>query len=525
MPATTSKIAPKTTNGYRPRNGPRDGGRNGYGQTRHGAKGSRSSETDVVRKLVTDLGRSINALSKRLDNIENRGPDRKRDGQTKATAKKAGPPSTERSNNDDFAAVSKSLYRIVQVRHHESNWEQLPKSIEQRLSKLASDIKPPVPDSYLQSALQAATTAYGKTIADIVRQHLERKRHELEAAAAKLNPVDVDRARTIAGKYLSTRLGKRLDDERRATMLDDAVAKIGSGHRPAAGALVQGGSDTRAETEFQPAPARRRPAQRTTVETPAERKRKAESTPPTAVQNRFEIFAEMERIEVLSDNEDDIEPEVEIERQPARPAAPKPTPKKARTSTDSFRTRAGVHVYCGDKDQWTAAPEMATKTMVIGDSNMRDAPEVPDEWEIHSMPGAKLEHVTRLVRRMKENLTDDHSLCHVIIQVGINHRSHLSTVVCRYEMTNIMEELDDVGIRSSFCGISIPSKRPKAEVDRIREINEMARNQWPYGRYIEPLTDKQIAIKASDVMFRIHHTPETIGAVVDKMVAHDRLVF
>lgn len=494
---------------------------------RKGANGRKSDETDVVRKLVTDLGKSINALSKRLDQIENRGPDHKPDRQTKATAKKAGPPSTERSNNDDFAAVSKSLYRIVQVRHHESNWEQLPKSIELRLSKLASDIKPPVPDSYLNSALQAATTAYGKTIAGIVRQHLERKRCELEAAAGKLNPVDVERAKAIAGKYLSTRLGKRLDEKRRTTMLDDAVAKIGSGHRPATSAQDEDGSSTRAESEFQPAPARRRrPVQRTTVETPVERKRKAESTPPTSVQNRFEVFAEMERIEVLSDgDDDDIEPEDEIERQPARPAVPKPTPKKARTSPDSYRTKAGVHVYRGDKNQWTATPEMATRTMVIADSNMHDAPEVPDEWEIHSMPGAKLEHATGLVRRMKENLTENHRLCHVIIQVGINHRSQLSTVVCRYEMANIIEELDDVGIRSSFCGISIPSKRPTAEVDRVREINEMARKHWPIGRFIEPLTDKQIGIKGSDVMFGIHHTPETIGAVVDKMVEHDRWVF
>ena len=61
-----------------------------------------------------------------------------------ATELRAGIHHTTKSINDDFAACVKDIYRIVQLKHHETNWEELPKSLAQRLKRFAGEINPPM---------------------------------------------------------------------------------------------------------------------------------------------------------------------------------------------------------------------------------------------------------------------------------------------------------------------------------------------------------------------------------------------
>ena len=61
-----------------------------------------------------------------------------------ATELRAGIHHTTKSINDDFAACVKDIYRIVQLKHHETNWEELPKSLVQRLERFAGDISLPM---------------------------------------------------------------------------------------------------------------------------------------------------------------------------------------------------------------------------------------------------------------------------------------------------------------------------------------------------------------------------------------------
>ena len=42
------------------------------------------------------------------------------------------------------AACVKDIYRTVQLKHHETNWEELPKSLAQRLKIFAGEINPPM---------------------------------------------------------------------------------------------------------------------------------------------------------------------------------------------------------------------------------------------------------------------------------------------------------------------------------------------------------------------------------------------
>jgi hypothetical protein len=496
---------PRKTNNYRKRNG-----RHGPGQTQIGKKPNGSNG---LNKVIEDIGKTLASLSKRLENVENRGPDRQPERLKEAGKPKAGPLITQRSNNDEFAVVSKSIYRMVQIQHHQSNWQQLPKSIDDRLSKLANDIKPPMADKYLRSTIDAATKSFGETITNIVRQHLERKRLELETAAIQMNPVDVDQARTVADKYLTNRLGKRLDADSRSKMLDEAVSKIGSTTRQQS-KTASVDMDADGYQTVRKSTSGRKPQQSRKPDQLVDRsKRKAECSPTTAALNRYQVLADIERIEVL---DTDVEESDENE-QPSPTRVTKPTPKKLKT-IECPRTPAGVHVYTGDKTKWMIEPKPETKILIVGDSNMRDAPRVPAEWEIHSLPGAKLNHVTSMLRRMKQQLPKDTNLKHVIIQVGINHRSSLTSKY-EYDLGEISDEISDIGVSSSYCGIAVDCRRlPENEVEKINEINNYVKTVW-MNSYIDPLPETEIRIQESDV-FGIHYTRETIGKIVNRMVDH-----
>ena len=513
-------------NGFRPRN-VKNGNRkwNGRRFDRKRNADAKPERTNRLDKVIEDIGKTLAAFSRRLEIVENRGPDRHPERQSEAKKPKAGPLITQRSNNDDFAAVSKSIYRMVQVRHHESNWQQLPKSIDDRLSKLATDIKPPMTDKYLESAIQAATKSFGETITNIVQSHLQKKRCELDMAAAKLNPVDVDQAKTIADKYLANRLGKRLTADRRATMVDDAVKKIGSSMpaRSAATAVATDATAVAMDADgyqmVRRSPHGRKAEENQKPEQTADRpKRKADAS-PVQVSNRYGVLASMEGIDQI---ESDVESNEESRRGSPNVAV-NPTPQKKLKKSDYYRTPWGVNVYTGNKDEWTIQPKPETRILVVGDSNLRDSPEVPVEWEIHSLPGAKLEHVTKMLRRMKTILPANNKLNGIVIQVGINHRSSFSSLY-KYEMRDIIDEINEMDVQSSYCGVAISSsKRPMTEIQKVNEINAHAKKLWQ-SNYIDALPETEVVIKNNDI-YGTHYTRDTIRKVIERIYNHCQSVF
>jgi len=96
----------------------------------------------------------------------------------------AGPRHTTKSDNDDFAGCVKDVYRIVQLKHHESNWQELPKSLARRLERFAGDINPPMVDQELRSKMEQLTNTYAESICDTVQKHIGRKLLETGTAAA-----------------------------------------------------------------------------------------------------------------------------------------------------------------------------------------------------------------------------------------------------------------------------------------------------------------------------------------------------
>lgn len=432
-----------------------------------------------LRRVIDDMGNTIAALTERLETMKS--------GRTNKTTRV--PPSTNfaaTSHNDDFAPVCKTLYRWVQINHHRTNWERLPKSIDQRLNRLTDDIKPPMTDDGLRSALADANKQFGEKIRSLVSLHLRTKQTETELVLGGLDPTDVDRAKNVASKYLNNHLGRRLLASRRDDLLDIAAAMVGSKRGTQQSPYAE--RNKRAVTPPNTAPDRRDPPA-------SQRKRRATDTPRGHDTDRMVL-------------------DVDADDDTVRPSPPNQTTKKHKPSADHTQTNFGVYQYIGAKDTWTIAPDETTTCVVIGDSNLRNVSRIPPNWEVHSLAGAHLNHVTGAIRRLK---CRDAQKVDVIVQAGINHRDRIDDTV-ETELQRLASEAEQNQHiwRIFFAGVATPSSLPDEQADNIRSLNTMYAQIAHSDKYIAPIPAEDVNINATD-HFGIHHTTETADKIMYKI--------
>lgn len=486
-----------------------------------------------VREMLVKLGNSLDSLSKRLDWIEGRGPDHNRGRSNWNREQQTGPRLTEpimRSSNRDFGEVSKVLYKMVQLRHHEGNWSTLPKSIDRRLQQLEADIKPPQPDDEFRSAMKEATTEYGERICTLVRGHIRKQQAVAKDEASHLNPEDLDLAQQVASKYLTNRLGKRFDESRKLVMLQDAGKFVGTrGLRPP---VDEDGFTTVVARKA--TPTRTSPIEMTEGST-RKRPRSSESPNPVILSNRFESLQQDD----VPAGEDEVE---QVSRQPlgkrryasvqqdaghkesvsltqsvnnvitGRPETTEQEPHGLQPSGNRIQSARGVYIYSGPKEHWKIKPATTTQVVVLGDSNLRLVKKIPEKWEVHCYPGAKFYHITSLVKSI--NKSD--ALKHVIVQAGINHRSQFSEDYMG-QLDEMVKALNDMDVKVSATGVSMSKNyRPEIEYANIIDLNLDLKFRFDY---IEALPEVDIVTAPGD-KYGTHHTQATVDKVIGSMVTH-----
>ena len=434
-----------------------------------------------IHQLLQQVNNCVSILSTRVGKLENRGPDSITDKPTRATTRSAGPSTHINNNvihstNPDFPEVCKSVYRQVQLRHHLDNWTSLPKSLQDRLKKLVQDINPPMSNEDFRRQLTAATDDYIDKIVDVVKRHMKQCLIQKEADAGGLSRVDIDRATDVATKYLTTRLGRRLDATKRTALVKNAADTIGRHFQPPPSlpANIQASSPPLPSMDDQwhvvGSP-------RTVPFTPG--KRKAQSSPiVTPTSNRFQILDGDVEDHDDDDDDDDSDPsslhppvqhsttkprqEPTSKSRSVHPSQPvQPSAKKAKTfvpvqhspkqvqtarssrsllqdatskpasqpppksSLASGHPHSGVQIYSdgGDDYDWRIHPHRDTHTVVVGDFNLRHITGIPDGWEIHCRPDANLYQTLQALHGLPK---DPPGHYHVIIQSGINHRNDSS---------------------------------------------------------------------------------------------------
>ena len=472
---------------------------------------------------------TLQTVMARLMFLENRGPDRVGLAQaprgTDQVRKQPNKPATTTgprlpdttSVNSDFASVSKCLYRFVQLQHHAENWRKLPESLAKRMKKFASDINPPMPDAGLKEAIATAADEFGQRICAIVRRHLDAKLAVNEVEASTMDNRDLDKAKLVADKFLSTRLGRRIDGARKQLLLDDAATKIGAGRSRSVTTDGEGLALLAAR------PSTSKPAATTDDEgfvLPAARpttgkRQRALSSPsstPIPCSNPFAVLADES---------------VEEDRQHLqRPQTPKKArrdsdvqpPSSGRTSRAARITRvpSRVHVHEGPKNTWSLEPSNDTRVLVIGDSNLRhvDATALPDDWEVHSFPGCKFKHVSAIASRC----TPPTALKHVIVQVGINHRDEGVDSRPDLEIARMARFTRDLCKSVSVTGLSVADTLDSQALQMVGIINRILKDSRDL-HYIEPLGFDEVGI-ADPLGSGIHHDEATVARIMSSMVAH-----
>jgi hypothetical protein len=453
------------------------------------------------------MGKTIAALSERLES----GIANRRANNNAPTADVRQPPATSSTNND-FASVCKCIYKWVQIRHHQSNWERLPKTIEDRITKLNDDIRPPMADDEFRTSLADATKQFGDRIRNLVNHHLEKKRLETETTAGHLDPTDVDKAKDIAAKYVNARLGKRLQPSQRSDLLDHATDMIGVYRNPQPNAQPPDRI-----SEWQTVRSPRRPnTQQPQTSGIAESARKRKQTPTNTpeniiIHNRFDAIRSEDETDRERMNDDDKDDDVEVVASPPTSATTRPSTKKLRPSQDHTRTDAGVYQFTGPKDTWSIELSADTEAIVIGDSNLRNVTRIPPHWQINSLAGARIPHVTGAISRMSGRLKQ----VDVIIQAGINHRHGIDSDT-EQELLDLIEILrsNEAVRRFRFMAISIPATLPANEIENIRLLNRLMLDLYPEG-YVGPLDDDDVHINPVD-RYGIHHTSATADRIITK---------
>ena len=454
---------------------------------------------------VQQLRRTIASLQARLDNLQS--------GRTGTTSTSAASTST----NPDFANVTKTIYKWVQLHHHLNNWKQLPKSLNNRIGLLVNDIRPPNANDDLRNTLKALAVKFGDDIRDAVEKHLNTQLVDVEVHAGPLDPTDLPRAKEIASKYLKNRLG-RLDVRQRDSLIDSAANMVGIYRdqmtRPSTP------TDNHRTSPIPTTSRQRSPARGTTTQpdswhlvtgSPSTRKRPASSTPDHACTNN--------RFDTLTDENDDIEIDDVDDVQPNGPAPQRATQlssaKKQRPSTDVTHTPSGVRVFNGPKNNWTITVSPTTEYVLIGDSNLRSATRTPPRWQVECLPGARLTHVAKALRRMQ---TSAGRHVNVVLQAGINHRAE-STTDFQTELRHLLDEArgNECINRVFYAGISTSATLPEA--DNIRSINSLIVHAVQPDNYILPLDPSQVNVNPTDHS-GIHHTPETTDRIIAKLYRH-----
>jgi hypothetical protein len=456
-------------------------------------------------QLLEQMNNTLNVLVGRVNSLENNKTQVTKTAVAVRPTLPAGlkEPVLHKSNNDDFISVSKAIYKMVQIGHHESNWERLPKSIGDRLDKLIEDINPPMWNDEFRKDLCTLTQQYGEEIRRLVSDHLAKKRVETEMMAGSLNPTDVDRAKEVASKYLTARLGKRLTVQRRTELMNAAASVIGI-HR-----VPPPGSEPR---QHQPKEVWTKVIGRTPPKGTREvgaNKRKAESIHSTPTENRYSPLASEE----MNLAESDVEPDSDI--QLCSPPKAQRTPKKIRRHDTDVVTDHKIHIHAGLKSEWEVIPDTPdTCVLVVGDSNLRKVKLIPPYWQINSLPGGDLCDLTDGLSK----LSGETKQYTIVLQAGMNHRSNHDAD----DQADIKSMLFTARRNQSineifFNGVSIPLSMPEADAQRLHELNRFMEAEVGSEFYITPLNSADVHVEPHD-RWKIHFDQATVDLISRKMI-------
>lgn len=479
------------------------------------------------------------------------------------------------TENTHFGELVRSLFQGSQVRHHSQNWGDLPGKLDRSINELFQGITPPMTDDQLRSNIDALCANLKSDLVVTIQEHLQRQLCNVQDKLSKLDPTDVEKAAHLAETKLVARLN-RADRSRVQQWLREDSALVGhmrarksndgSNAKRSTG-LGQAQQPIPTSNTFdvlasltdedfpplgctpQPGPSRPRVTRRPPAEDGAQRstpagKRNRDNLNNTNSTNdsintsplictQIEMKQRTDEAgECSNNNINNTVVVVEEDRTEAADCSSLPstwsppdnsttmiTPARS-TMTSASQPTSGSplrqpKINSGPKNAWRLDIRRSAKTVIIADSNMREAESNDPTVDIQVYPGANLNHVAAMLRLAKF----PPSVKEVVIAAGINNRDWSSKGI-QSSLSMVHSALARTQLSGHFVGVSISETAglTTEQISNIKLLNDTARSRFKQN-YIPALEPNLVQIREGD-FYNIHHTKTTLDLIVQSIINH-----
>ena len=457
------------------------------------------------------------------------------------------------SPNPDFAQAVKATFKFVQLHHHYKNWKhKTPNKIEQNIQHLFTNITPPNPNNEFNITMKAMQEFVSCDIRQLVREHIEDEIKQTITDLEHLNPHDKSLIIHTASRQLHNTLKNKIQPQEIRQLLAEAFYMLGLRYNSkrihiTSTDLTHNTPQTHTTTTHtdmeiennsptQQTPTNNHQSDTSATSTHTEksnnthttntdttdavntaRKRKlTDRSPPTPLHNDSPLTPQNNSPITINSTPDTSDTDTQTSPIQHINFSDTSAELNLTSSTDSYTDQAGIlhKQITTNKENWKIhdTPPHIT-TLIIGDSNLRQWTDIPYNWMVECLPGAKIVHIHNILQ--KHTLST--SLTRLVISIGINNRTETTLNNDKYlrQLHNLTKTLS---IDTHFLAPSFTHALPADQQVNLRKLNDTASKLFK-NNYVAPLCHQQTTILKSD-KHKIHHTKDTSDLLIRMVQDH-----
>ena len=432
--------------------------------------------------------------------------------------KKSGPIQRDHSGktpknpgDPNFTALTKSMYRCIQLGHHRdiSQAQQkgkLTRGFQAKVRDLKSFLKPACPTDKLAADLDSAHNAWVSSVTAILTQHYkdELAKYSELVKSSTLPLSEFERAQTLAISWGRKNFRSKLSAQTLAEF-QDICKEFNSDTATTSGETVLS-----IEEENFPylAKAKTPPSSPATPRTSSRPKRRLSISPTSSPPSSESLAKKVKSVSPVA-NTSTPEPVVvsvsstghgkrDWQTQPTKKATIKPL------------------VYDGDKKDWKL-PELSKPTLVLGDSNLAGITKTRvsqiKDLEVLSYRGGQFFHLSKMLKKS----SPQRHVTKLILSVGINERNNYNSCRETYNCNAFLKE-----VRRVFPEAKIFFASPQWQPELLNSHeNENLSHLEGILSLVKDITllpfleRSKFKISPTDTKFGIHWTTETANQMLD----------
>ena len=433
--------------------------------------------------------------------------------------KKSGPNQRDHSGktprnpgDPNFTALTKSMYRCIQLGHHRdiSQAQQkgkLTRGFQAKLRDLKTFLKPACPTDKLAADLDLAHNAWVSSVTGILTQHYkdELAKYSVLVKSSTLPLSEFERAQTLAISWGRKNFRSKLSAQTLAEF-QDICKEFNSNTATTSG-------ETALEIEEQNFPylakAKTPPASPATPRTSSRSKRRLSNSPTSSPTSSESLAKKVKSVSPVA-NTSTSEPVVvsvsstghgkrDWQTQPTKMATIKPL------------------VYDGDKKLDWKLPELSKPTLVLGDSNLAGITKTRvsqiKDLEVVSYRGGQFLNLSKMLKKS----SPQRHVTKLILSVGINERKNNNSCREPYNCNAFLKEVRRVFPEAK---IFLASPQWQPELLTSQEDENLSYLEGTLRRanditLLPFLERSKFKISPRDTMFGIHWTTETANQMLD----------